>query len=62
MISVSTNFTLCNINFTAIEIGGIEFTRKRWNSFYPEANAIVFMVDAADKHRFDEVQCVISDS
>ncbi len=46
--------SLGNISFLAYDLGGHEIARRVWRDFYVDIDAVVFMIDAADKERFDE--------
>ncbi|DAZ94481.1 TPA: hypothetical protein N0F65_003415 [Lagenidium giganteum] len=43
-----------NIEFTAWDVGGQSKLRPLWKHYYHGADAVVFVVDAADRHRVDE--------
>lgn len=49
------SFNLGGVSFRAWDLGGHESVRHLWSSFYGGANGIVFMIDAADTKRFEEV-------
>ncbi len=51
-----TTEELClgNITFTAFDLGGHEIARRVWRDFYIDIDAVVFMVDAADRERLEE--------
>lgn len=42
------------INFKAFDLGGHEIARKVWKDYYAKVDAIVFLVDTADRERFPE--------
>lgn len=42
------------INFKAFDLGGHEIARKVWKDYYAKVDAIVFLVDTADRERFHE--------
>ncbi|EKX36942.1 hypothetical protein GUITHDRAFT_158647 [Guillardia theta CCMP2712] len=52
----SKTFSLGNIKFTAWDLGGHEQVRDLWEEYYSGADAIVFMVDSADRARFGEAK------
>jgi len=45
-----------NIKFSAYDLGGHETARRIWRDYYSNVDGIVFIVDAADRTRFSEVQ------
>eukprot|EP00003_Mantamonas_plastica_P010685 TRINITY_DN2015_c0_g1_i2.p1 TRINITY_DN2015_c0_g1~~TRINITY_DN2015_c0_g1_i2.p1 ORF type:complete len:214 (-),score=61.76 TRINITY_DN2015_c0_g1_i2:208-804(-) len=45
---------LNNITFKAWDLGGHETWRHIWSDFFEQADAILFMVDAADRERIEE--------
>ena len=45
-----------NLTFCAFDIGGQTKIRKMWHHYYPNTDAIVFIVDSSDKTRFDEAR------
>mmetsp|Transcript_22676 Transcript_22676/g.55995 ORF Transcript_22676/g.55995 Transcript_22676/m.55995 type:complete len:182 (-) Transcript_22676:349-894(-) len=47
-------FTLGKVQFTAWDLGGHEQVRDLWEEYYAGADAIVFMIDSADRERFAE--------
>lgn len=49
-------FTYGNLTFSAFDIGGQTKFRKLWHHYYSNTDAIVFIVDAADKARFPIAQ------
>ncbi len=50
----SEELQLAGINFRAFDLGGHEIARKVWKEYYAKVDAIVFLVDAAERERFDE--------
>jgi GTP-binding protein SAR1 len=45
---------MAGINFKAFDLGGHEIARKVWKDYYAKVDAIVFLVDSADRERFFE--------
>jgi len=46
--------TLGNVKFRAYDLGGHETVRKTWKTYFPTVDGIIYMVDAADRDRFEE--------
>jgi len=46
--------SLGKINIRAIDIGGHKNVRKTWRNYFPNLDAIVYMIDAANPTRFKE--------
>lgn len=44
------------VSFVGWDLGGHEAVRHLWEDYIPESSAIVFLIDAADQERFDEVR------
>uniref|UniRef100_A0A7S2QSY0 Uncharacterized protein n=1 Tax=Norrisiella sphaerica TaxID=552664 RepID=A0A7S2QSY0_9EUKA len=48
-----------NVTIKTWDLGGHKAVRKLWKQYYRTADAIVFVVDAADKSRFAEARKVL---
>lgn len=46
------SFTFGNLTFSAFDIGGQTKFRKLWHHYYSNSDAIVFIIDAGDRGRF----------
>ena len=44
------------LTLSAWDLGGHDAVRKLWRDYYSTAHAIVFVVDASDRHRFPEAR------
>jgi small GTP-binding protein len=42
-----------NLNMTMWDIGGQKTIRNLWRYYYPQTNAIVFLIDSCDKERLE---------
>ncbi len=50
----SEELQMAGINFKAFDLGGHEIARKVWKDYYAKVDAIVYLVDSADRDRFAE--------
>lgn len=52
----SEEIKLGNLLFKIVDVGGHKAMRKIWKNFYMNTDAIIFIVDAADSQRINEVK------
>merc|ERR1711974_121252 len=52
----SEELVLKNIRFRAYDLGNYDTARRRWKDYFAGVNAIFFIVDAADRTRFEEAR------
>ncbi|ELR25682.1 ADPribosylation factor, putative [Acanthamoeba castellanii str. Neff] len=48
--------TYKNVTFTMWDVGGQDRIRKLWRYYFQGSNAIIFVVDSADRERMDEAK------
>ncbi|XP_065183976.1 GTP-binding protein SAR1a-like [Sycon ciliatum] len=54
--ATSEELKMGGITFTAHDVGGHEQARRVWKDFFVAVNAIVFIIDAFDRDRFQEAK------
>jgi GTP-binding protein SAR1 len=52
----SEELNIGKVKFIAFDLGGHREARKVWQDYYPVVDAIVFLIDAADRARFEEAR------
>ena len=55
----SEEMTIGNVDFKAFDLGGHLEARQLWRDYYGSVDAIVYIVDAADKTRYSENEYTI---
>lgn len=52
----SEELTIENVRIKAFDLGGHESARKVWANYFPAVDAVVYLVDCADRDRFPEAK------
>jgi GTP-binding protein SAR1 len=50
------DLVMAGIRFSAYDLGGHDAARQAWSDYYCDAQAVIFMVDAANPTRFEEAR------
>ena len=52
----SEEFTVGNCKIKAFDLGGHETARKVWDNYHSTADAVIYLIDTADRERFQEAK------
>jgi GTP-binding protein SAR1 len=52
--ATSEELQIAGVNFQAFDLGGHEIARKVWGDYFAKCDAVVYLVDSADRDRFGE--------
>jgi len=50
-----------NINFQVWDLGGQTEIRPYWRCYYPNTNAVIYVIDSSDKERMEIVKQELKD-
>jgi GTP-binding protein SAR1 len=56
----SEELKMGNVMFRTFDLGGHKEARKLWKEYYQSVDAVVFLIDSADKGRFEECRQELS--